>query len=66
MTKMAAGKYICKLVDGVGRIINKNDFIYEGGSGLQFIELGNKMPAGIYYLQISGPGDYLNSFKLIL
>ena len=49
------GLYQVRLVNSFGEEFSRQSFNYEGGNLIQRMPVANRVPAGIYYLQISMP-----------
>jgi hypothetical protein len=50
-----AGLYQVRLVNSFGEEFSRQSFNYEGGNLIQRMPVANKVPGGIYYIQISMP-----------
>lgn len=51
---MESGTYNLQLINSAGQIVLRKDIRHPGGSLTQKLDLGNRFPAGIYQLKVTG------------
>ena len=56
LNNLAKGIYVISLTNNLGQQVYSSTVQHNGGSATQTVELRNKLPGGVYDLQISGEG----------
>ena len=64
-TNMPAGKYVIRLIDNIGQVIQSDEIEHAIGSSSGQIKFNNTMAKGVYHLEVTGPGNYENDIKVL-
>jgi hypothetical protein len=64
LTNMPAGQYRVRLLDDIGQTIETTEFMYNGGSAVQDIQVIS-LAQGTYLLEVTGPGGAVNTLKVV-
>jgi hypothetical protein len=64
-TNMPAGKYVIRLIDNIGQVIQSDEIDHVTGSSSEQIKFNNTMAKGVYHLEVTGPGNYVNDIKVL-